>query len=357
MTQSTGTRKSLRRLSSFALTFGIVLASYFVLSKAKDFLIPLVIAFIFVYMVDLLNRLLGRIRIGGTSLPRAASFFLSFAVIFVLGFLFIVIVADNARHVAEEAPRFQMRFQHMQSSVFKFFKHYGVEEPPELRELMRAIDLKAAFTAVASALASLLENVTLVFIYGLFILLELRFVESKFTALFPEPVKRGRALEMLKRIDKEIQNYIRVKTLVSLTTALLSYLLMRIVNLDFAEFWALLILVLHFIPTIGVIIATLLPTVIAAIQFDRVGPFLVVGIGLALVAQLMGNIVEPNAMGETLNLSPLAVIISLIFWGTLWGIVGAFLCVPLTVITLMILSNFESTRWIAVLLSKTGRVT
>jgi hypothetical protein len=68
----------------------------------------------------------------------------------------------------------------------------------------------------------------------------------------------------------------------------------------------------------------------------------------------MGNIVEPNLMGETLNLSPLAVIMALIFWGSLWGITGAFLCVPLTVILVIVMSNFESTRWVAVLLSKTG---
>jgi predicted PurR-regulated permease PerM len=70
----------------------------------------------------------------------------------------------------------------------------------------------------------------------------------------------------------------------------------------------------------------------------------------------MGNIVEPNVMGETLNLSPLTVIVSLIVWGSVWGIVGAFLCVPLTVILVIVLSNFESTRWVSILLSKTGEI-
>jgi AI-2 transport protein TqsA len=179
-------------------------------------------------------------------------------------------------------------------------------------------------------------------------------VSVKFESLFPDRVRRQRAATIFRRIDKDIHTYLGVKTAVSFTTALLSYLLMRLVGLDFAEFWALLIFVLHFIPTVGVIVGTLLPTILAAVQFQNLGPFLGIGVGLTAIAQLMGNIVEPNLMGETLNLSPLAVIMALIFWGTLWGITGAFLCVPLTVILVIVMSNFESTRWVAVLLSKTG---
>jgi AI-2 transport protein TqsA len=83
---------------------------------------------------------------------------------------------------------------------------------------------------------------------------------------------------------------------------------------------------------------------------------LAVGIGITAIAMLMGNIVEPNIMGETLNLSPLTVIIALILWGTVWGVVGAFLCVPLTVILVIVMSNFRATRWVSILLSKTGRI-
>src|SRR5258708_8887463 len=119
----------------------------------------------------------------------------------------------------------------------------------------------------------------------------------------------------MQRIDRDIHSYLGVKTAVSLSTAILAYILMRIVGLDFAEFWALLIFILHFIPTIGVIVATILPTLLAAVQFDHIGPCLVVGIGITAIAMLMGNIVEPNIMAETLNLRPLTVIIGVIPWG------------------------------------------
>jgi AI-2 transport protein TqsA len=343
----------LRRLLTVALTLGIVIATFDVLSKGEHFFVPLVMAVLAVYLVDILSRLIKKIRIAGHAVPNVISVILAFGIIFGLGFVLIEIVSENARHVAAAAPKYQARLQQLQGEIFS---RAGIEEPPELRQLVKEIDLRSVFTAVAKQVASLLEDVTLIVIYGLFIMLERRFMPIKIQALFPDPERRKNAIRLIRRIDRDIHTYLGVKTAVSFTSAGLSYILMRIVGLDFAEFWALLIFVLHFIPTIGVIVATLLPTMLAAVQFDDLGPFLVIGIGITAIAQLMGNIVEPNVMGETLNLSPLTVIVSLIVWGSIWGIVGAFLCVPLTVILVIILSNFRATRWFCVLLSKTGEI-
>jgi AI-2 transport protein TqsA len=343
----------LRRLLTVALTLGILIATFDVLSKGEHFFVPLVMAVLAVYLVDILSRFIRKILIAGHSVPNAISVILAFAIIFGLGFVLFEIVAQNARHVAAAAPKYQARLQQLQGEVFS---RVGIEEPPELSQLVKTIDLRSVFTAVAKQVASALEDVTLVVIYGLFIMLERRFGPIKVQALFPDPERRKNAIRIMRRIDRDIHTYLGVKTAVSFTSAALAYTLMRIVGLDFAEFWALLIFVLHFIPTIGVIFATIIPTLLAAVQFDDLGPCLVIGIGITAIAQLMGNVVEPNVMGETLNLSPLTVIISLIIWGSIWGIVGAFLCVPLTVILVIILSNFRATRWVCILLSKTGEI-
>jgi AI-2 transport protein TqsA len=343
----------LRRLLTAALALGIVIAIFDVLSKGEQFFVPLVMAVLAVYLVDILSRLIRKIPLAGHAVPNAISVILAFGIIFGLGFVLIAIIAQNASHVAAAAPKYQARLQQLQGEVFS---RVGIEEPPELRQLVKTIDLGSVFTAVAKQVAAVLEDLTLIVIYGLFIMLERRFVPIKVQALFPDPNRRKNAIRIIRRIDRDIHTYLGVKTAVSFTSAVLSYILMRIVGLDFAEFWALLIFVLHFIPTIGVIVATLLPTLLAAVQFDDLGPFLVIGIGITAIAQLMGNIVEPNVMGETLNLSPLTVIISLIIWGSIWGIVGAFLCVPLTVILVIVLSNFRATRWLSIVLSKTGEI-
>jgi predicted PurR-regulated permease PerM len=83
---------------------------------------------------------------------------------------------------------------------------------------------------------------------------------------------------------------------------------------------------------------------------------LILFIGITVIQQTLGNFIEPNLMGMTLNLSPLVVVMSLILWGMLWGVVGMFLCVPITVIAVIIMANFESTRWVSILLSKAGQL-
>jgi AI-2 transport protein TqsA len=344
---------SFRRLLSAALTFGIVIAVFYILSLGRNFFVPLVVAFLAVYLVDILGRLVGRIPLAGHQIPKIISVIISFAIIFGLGFVLVEIIANNAVHIAAVAPHYQVRLQQLQTEIFAKF---GVEEPPELAAILRTLDLRAIFSAVAKSVADLLEGVTLVVIYGLFILLESRFLPAKLAAIFPDNQQRKSVLHTMQRIDRDIHTYLGVKTAVSLASAILAYILMRLVGLDFAEFWALLVFVLHFIPTIGVIVATICPTLLAAVQFDSLGPCLVVGIGITAIAQFMGNIVEPNVMGETLNLSPLTVIIALILWGSVWGVLGAFLCVPLTVIFVIVMSNFKSTRWVSILLSKTGKL-
>jgi len=339
------------RLLSVALWSGLFFGSLILLSQGKNFFIPLVIALIAVYLIHAVSRAIQHLPYVGRFLPGPLAVILSFVAIFALGYGLFYIVADNARSVAVEAPRYQNKLIQLQADLFQRLK---IEEPATASDMFRTLDLRGVFTTVATGLAALLGNLTLIFLYSLFLLLELRFLPTKLAALFPDANRRQMVEHMLRRVDKDIQTYLGVKTLVSLVTGGLSYLIMRIVGLDFAEFWALLIFVLNYIPTVGSIFATIFPTLLAVVQFETLGPILFVGLGIIGVQQLMGSIIEPNIMGESLNLSPLVVIISLILWGNLWGIVGMFLCVPITVILVIILSNFERTRWVAVLLSKSG---
>jgi predicted PurR-regulated permease PerM len=126
------------------------------------------------------------------------------------------------------------------------------------------------------------------------------------------------------------------------------------VGLDFASFWAFLIFVLNFIPVIGSIVATIFPALLALIQFDTIGPFIVVAGGVQLVQTVVGQVVEPKLLGDTLNLSPLAIILSLTIWGAIWGVTGMLLCVPITVIVMIVLAHFRETRVVAVWLSAKG---
>ena len=349
--RSRTTLSSRGRLLSTVLWGAVIFGTMILLTQGKSFFIPLVIALIAVYLVHAVTRLIRAIPKIGRIIPGPVALVLSFFTIFALGYGIFSIVADNALSVANEAPKYQDRLISLQK---EWFAKLNLEEPKSLGEVLGQIDLRSTFTTVASSVATLLSNLTLIFLYSIFLLIELRALPSKLKALFPGSRRQELVRSMFFRIDKDIQTYLGVKTAVSLVTALLSYILMRLVNLDFAEFWALLIFILNFIPTIGSIFATIFPTLLALVQFDSFGPVVLVGLGITAVQQLMGSLLEPNIMGESLNLSPLVVFVSLILWGNLWGIVGMFLCVPITVILVIILSNFERTRWVAVLLSKNG---
>lgn len=131
---------------------------------------------------------------------------------------------------------------------------------------------------------------------------------------------------------------------------------MKWVGLDFAEFWALLIFFLNYIPNIGAIVATAFPAALALIQFESWWPFLEVTSGIVAIQFFVGNFLEPRLLGKSLNLSPLVILFALALWGAIWGVLGMFLSVPITVMMMIIFAHFDVTRPIAILLSQDGYI-
>jgi predicted PurR-regulated permease PerM len=143
---------------------------------------------------------------------------------------------------------------------------------------------------------------------------------------------------------------------VSFITGLASYLILWIIGIDFAFFWAFLIFLLNYIPTVGSLIGTVFPALIALLQFDSMRPAVLVLVLVGIVQVLVGNLLEPKLMGNSLNVSPLVVLLSLTLWGSLWGVVGMILSVPITVMMVIVFAQFESTKSVAILLSEKGNV-
>jgi predicted PurR-regulated permease PerM len=157
-------------------------------------------------------------------------------------------------------------------------------------------------------------------------------------------------------MGRDIQSYILIMTFVSTLTAILSYGVMVAVGLEHAAFWAFLIFILNFIPTIGSIIGTALPSLYGLLQFGDFKPFLILLAAIGVIQFLIGNILQPRLSAKTLNLSQFVVILSLFVWGAMWGIVGMFLAVPITAILMIVFANFPSTRVLAAALSESGDV-
>ena len=157
-------------------------------------------------------------------------------------------------------------------------------------------------------------------------------------------------------MQKQIQTYVAIKTLTSLMTGLISYIILLMVGVDFAEFWGFIIFLLNYIPTVGSLLGIIFPALLTLIQFANPVPFFIVLGSIGSIQFIIGNIIEPRLTGSSLNISPLVVILSLALWGSIWGIVGMFLCVTLTVIAMIIFSYFDRTRPLAILLSGNGKI-
>jgi predicted PurR-regulated permease PerM len=130
---------------------------------------------------------------------------------------------------------------------------------------------------------------------------------------------------------------------------------MRLCGLEFAALWAVLIAFLNFVPYVGSVLGVALPVLMAVVQFQEPGLVLTLFLALAAAQFAIGNFLDPYVMGNSLNLSPFAILVSLAAWSELWGIAGAFLAVPITAILAIVFSEFPATRPLAVLLSMGGR--
>ena len=150
-----------------------------------------------------------------------------------------------------------------------------MSEVPNLKQALRQLDLGAYLQDLSGTVRDLISRVGIIIVYLIFLLLEQRTFAGKVQALVVDPKRRDDVFELLGKIRQDIRIYIGIKVLTSAATGLLSYLVLSLVGVDFASFWAVLIFLLNFIPTIGSIIATLFPSLLTLIQFDTMGPFVV----------------------------------------------------------------------------------
>ena len=215
--------------------------------------------------------------------------------------------------------------------------------PPLLGNL---VNLGSVFDLLASTLAgvaSIVSMALLVFLMMVFILLEAGDLPAKLKSAFGWG---GRELTQLMR---EVQRYLGIKTLISLATGILIGTWIWLIGCSYPLLWGLIAFLFNYIPSVGSIIAAV-PAVLLTLLDLGLGNALLVTLGYLVTNIVLGNVVEPHLMGRRFGLSTLVVILSLIFWGWLWGPLGMLLSVPLTMILKILLENTEDFRWVARLL-------
>jgi AI-2 transport protein TqsA len=341
------------KLQKFALGLFVVVMVFGLLYVGRSLLIPLVLAFFIWYLINTLRVLFERIRLAGRRAPEWLSLIMaSLLILGALGFV-LDMVTRNLAQVVSQAPSYQVNLNIL---LEKAWMLAGRSDSPRIEQFFAGLDLSELLSTAASTLAGFVGSAGFIIVLMFFIFLEQRYFRTKLLGMIPDPEDQDETERLVERIDSDVRTYIGVKSLVSLMTATFSYIPMKWVGLDFAEFWAVMIFILNFIPSLGSLIATVLPTLMALVQFNTLGPILTIGLGIGTVQLIIGQFLDPRLTGQSLNLSPLAIILSLTLWGMLWGIAGMFLCVPITVVVMIIFSHFEATRPVAMLLSQKGRL-
>ncbi len=209
---------------------------------------------------------------------------------------------------------------------------------------------------VGTSAAGIVTSMGMILVYMLFMFIEQSTFNKKFASLFPNKTQSKKMRYIINSIDENMKKYLFMKTLLSAITGVLSYFWLQMLGLEYAGVWAFIVFITSYIPTIGAIVACGLPILYSLVTAPTLHQPILVAVGLIGLQVLFGNILEPKLTGKTLNLSTLAILINLVFWGMIWGIAGMFFSVPLLVATFIITAQFDSTRWIAVLLSADGNI-
>ena len=326
-----------------------VILTGFALWAMRRILEPFVLAVFLLLMIDGMARAL-TFRI--SRFPARAA--LPTAVVLILAVLGLTawLAVNNAGDFLQRSGEYGHR---LNALLDEGSQRLGMRRSPTVESLFRQLDPSRWAGEIAGGIAHAGEGLVFMLIYLGFLLASRRGFRDKRDALFPRARERGEANKIFARIRGGVESYLWVQTVVGLIIAACSGVILALVGMDHIFFWCLLVFVANYVPAVGGAIGVLFPAAFALVDLDGLWKPLVLVAALEAVHFVVSHVVQPRMQGETLNVDPLVVLLALAFWGAIWGVTGAFLSTPLTVVAMAILAEFPATRGIAILLSRDGR--
>ncbi len=313
------------------------------LRAAAPILVPLVLA-VFITVINFpLLQWLRRLRV-----PTPLAVLLVVLATFTFLGLVILVGSASLTDIRTVLPVYVERLRELEFSTLAALDARGVPVPDGfystmLSEPERIMDLLGGFVVRA---AGLLSSTAIVVLFTIFMLSE----ATGFPAKLRAAIGRGDAdLSRFGSAVRDIQRYLAIKTAISLTTGVLVALWLWFIGVDFPVLWGMMAFLLNFVPNVGSLIAAIPAVLFTMLQLGPWSAVLAAG-GYLAVNIMLGNLIEPHLMGRRFGLSTMVVVISLVFWGWLWGPVGMLLSVPLTVVVRIALEYTDDFRWLAVML-------
>lgn len=330
------------------IAFAVVL---FLLVQARFLLISLATAIILFSLTSDVIRFIARQRIGPIGIPNwlaslAAMVMISAALIIlssiILAQLNTVIV--TALSYAERAPQ----------AIAALFGWMGEDIEVAVFNSLQSVEISSYVRTAAGQAGGLMQGTVLVILFVGFLFAERIWFDVKMSNFFGDAAQAERATRIIVSIIHRVNYYLLVKTLVSLITGALVYAVALFAGIELALALGILTFILNYIPNIGSIVATGMIALVAYVETGDPQITAIVFFACGLIQFSVGNVMDPWLMGRALRLSSFGIIISLAFWGAVWGIPGMFLAVPIMVMLLVICSHVPELRKVAVLLSREG---
>jgi predicted PurR-regulated permease PerM len=318
------------------LTSGAIILALLVLGQTV--LIPLLFAVVLWSLLNSLAEHLQKLKI-----PNWLALSMSLVAIVAAFYVIARILGSEAVEMMDRGPEDVAKLQTLVSGWLAFLK---LGHSVNVSDLISRADATGLLVQTASSTANFVFYVGMVTVFLGFLLAEQHFLPTKIANLVRDEMSRAEVKEMVHSIADQLQSYIGVCTLLSGIMAATTYVLLAALGIDFAGFWALIMFLLTYIPTIGAL-GVVLPATMGLVQFGSLEIFFLVTIVLGGMHLFLANVVQTIMLGRSLNLSALGIILSLSFWGLVWGVSGLFLAIPLVAATVIICQHVDGLHWVA----------
>ena len=329
------------QISPFLITASIIIIIAGLMT-AQSIVIPILLALFISVICTQPIMWLNRHKV-----PYTLSIFIVLIGMLLIFFVIGGLIGESLSQFYADAPKYEENLKNLAADFMDKLNQKGINISTD--QLISVLDPKKIlnFTAnMVGQIGGIMSNSFLILLITIFILSEINAFVLKAKVI---KLKYGNSLDYFNKIGNSIRHYLSIKTFISLLTGLFIVIWLLIIGVDYPILWGVIAFLLNYIPNIGSIIAAV-PTMLLALVQLGVGGMIWAGIGYLAVNMIMGNIVEPKVMGKGLGLSTLVVFLSLIIWGYIFGSVGMFLSVPLTMAIKIMLEANKTTSWFAVIL-------
>lgn len=330
------------------IAFAVVL---FLLVQARFILISLATAIILFSLTSDVINFIARQRIGPLRIPNAIA---SIAAMMLIATALLILTSVLLAQINTVLVTTLAYTERAPSAIASMFGWLGEDSQAAIFNAVRSIDASSYLRSAAGQASGITQATVLIILFVGFLFAERIWFDTKLENLIGDKAQALRVRKIIQSIIHRVNYYLLVKTVISGITGAMVYALALAFQLERATALGIITFVLNFIPNIGSIIATGLIALVAHVQFGEPNTTLAIFVIATGIQFLNGNVIDPMLMGRALRLSSFGIILSLAFWGAVWGMPGMFLSVPIMVMLLVVCSHVPRLRPFAILLSREG---